>query len=71
MKKNNTILFYPKPNVDVLRISRFEVQKDFFTSRGISENVAEKSVDIFLNTKNSYEQCMIKLQEIYKGSFNA
>ncbi|AUB31667.1 hypothetical protein [Spiroplasma floricola] len=71
LKKNNTILFYPKDTIEVLRISRFEVKKEFFTSRSISETLAEKSVDIFLDTKNSFEECMTKLQEIYKGTFNA
>ncbi|AGR42169.1 hypothetical protein [Spiroplasma diminutum] len=68
LKKNNTIHFYPNDNVEVVRISRFEVDQEFFTSRSVSEGVAKKTVDILLEQENTYDECMEKLKKIYVGN---
>ncbi|AUM62699.1 hypothetical protein [Spiroplasma monobiae] len=71
LNKSNTIYFYPKEHIEVVRTSRFDVDIDFFLVRGVSENVSIKSVDIFNDQKKSYEDCMNELKNIYKGTFNA
>ncbi|WP_338984312.1 hypothetical protein [Spiroplasma endosymbiont of Diplazon laetatorius] len=70
LKKNNTVLFYPKEDIEVVRTSRFEVDQDFFTTRGVSETVSKKSVDIFLDPNKTYDECMEELKVTYKGTFN-
>ncbi|QHX36708.1 hypothetical protein [Spiroplasma sp. BIUS-1] len=70
LKKNNTIYFYPYDEIEVTRTSRFEVNQEFFSSRGVSDNVANKTVDILLNTNKTYDECMSELKLIYKGTFN-
>ncbi len=68
LQKNNTIMFYPKDHIKVIKTSRFEVDSDFFYTRGVSENVSKKSSKILLDIDNSYDDCMKQLKKIYVGS---
>ncbi|ALD66452.1 hypothetical protein [Spiroplasma cantharicola] len=68
LQKNNSIVFYPKDEINVIKTSRFKLDNDFFYTRGVSEKVSKKSAEIFLSLENSYDDCMIKLKKIYVGS---
>ncbi|AOG60501.1 hypothetical protein SHELI_v1c05500 [Spiroplasma helicoides] len=66
--KTRTIWLLPLDHIKTIKTKRFDLDKPFFLTRGISENNANKSIKLFKNHKKTFNECYKELKKVYIGN---